>query len=261
MPTMSPIAWQGELAALGFAPGAGAGTYELDGMEFRHDGAWCSLRTTSAVPADPLRGQLGKPGLWKRVRNAGDRAHLVFDLPAMPHGDEADDESPDRDSSLLAWAVATLAGQVPAEWQAPPRRIVDGWLRPGVLTVQAGQLLRQCVLVHRPDRLALTCQLLSAISRELPDWRRAWLHEVVLDAQDRWRLVRFGLAGGDQPAILAEVDFTGCPPASLESVFAIGLGALRWVIAWLVQSADFLGEPGQPSRALEVCSPRASWPA
>jgi len=128
------------------------------------------------------------------------------------------------------------------------------------LTVQAGHLLRQCELIHRPDRLALTCPILTHIPADLPAARRTWLHEVLSDAQNRWRMVRLGLVGNGEEAVLAEVDFSGCPSAVLEHLFPTGLGALCWVVAWLVNSVDFLADVTQASGALEVF-PAGSEPA
>jgi hypothetical protein len=158
--------------------------------------------------------------------------------------------------ACVQWALATESGEAPAGWQPPPREEIESWVPADRLTVQAGPLVRQGQLVCAPERLALRFALVHSIPAGLPEARREWLEEALAEAQDRWRLVRVGLTA-DGAAALAEVDFTGCPRAALEVLFPTGLDALRWVVAGLVNVADFLADAGASCRALEVRRARA----
>src|SRR5262249_28075615 len=106
---------------------------------------------------------------------------------------------------------------------------------------------------HEASRLALVCPILTGIAADLSPARRSWLRALLQDGQDRWRLVRLGLT---ETAAAAEIDLTGVPPLIVESVFRTSLGALRWVVAWLVESAVFLADRAKPCAALEVCPER-----
>jgi hypothetical protein len=119
-------------------------------------------------------------------------------------------------------------------------------------------VLRQGELIHQPNRLAVRFPIVQRVPDDLPPRRREWLREVLIDGQNRWRMVRIGLAEeAGSSAALAEVDLSGCPHGLLESLFAAGLGALRWVVGWLVEAADFLVDGSVACRALEVCQVRA----
>jgi hypothetical protein len=203
-------------------------------------------------------GYIGRPGLWKAVRGAGGEVAPVFEIPEVVFtrgGDDEDGEPVEAArGACFDWALATVGGEPCAGWVPPPLAEVESWVGIGRLTVQHGPWLRQGELIHRQDRLALRFPLVPAVPEELAPPRRAWLEEVLADAQDRWRMVRVGLAGSG--AAVAEVDLSGCPAALLEGLFRTGLDCLRWVVAWLVPSADFLAAGG-PSRALEVRRVRA----
>lgn len=215
---------------------------------------WATLRSSRPLAhADPLRDLLGRPGLWKLVRSPQGVVR-VFELPPLPTDLGEEEDEPLSPDACLAWAQATARGEVPDNWAPPPRSEVDAWLTGGALTVAAGAVVRQGELIHRPDRLALRYPVLLRLPSELSPLRRAWLEELLLDAQDRWRLVRVGLAGD---AAWAEVDLTGCPGPLMECLFRAGRDALRWVVGWLAESTAFLADPGATCRAVEVCSPAA----
>jgi hypothetical protein len=253
--------WQDHLTDLGFIPARDRNGYRLNGTLFTTEGGWPTLQTSRAMPSvDPLRGHLGKPGLWKLVRSARGRGAVrVFELPpvARAPSDDEDEEGHDPSAACLKWALATSAGQLPDGWRPPPRHEVEAWVPAGGLTVQSGPVVRQGELIHAAERLALRFPILPAVPAELPEPRREWLYEVLRDGQDRWRLVRIGLTGsGTSEAVWAEVDMTGCPGPVLEGLFRAGLGALRWVVEWLAGSAVFLADPAVGCRALEVCPVR-----
>jgi hypothetical protein len=255
-----------QLAGSGFTRARPGDELRCNGTAFRFESGWSALR--SAHPddaADPLVGQLGQPGLWKWARDGNGAGFVrVFDLPPLAlgrDGADAEDEGSPL-SACLEWALATAHGRLPDGWGPPPRAEVDGWAPPAALTVQAGPLVRQATVAHGPGRLALTCPLLTRVPEALPPARRAWLRELLLDGQDRWRMVRLGLSGEPHaPAVLAEVDLSGCPPEVAECLFGAGLAALRWVVEWLARPIDFLADAARPSRALEVFPARAEAPA
>jgi hypothetical protein len=252
-----------ELSGAGFSRARPGDEYRCNGAVYRVEGRWSALRSAQPVPAaDPLVDQLGKPGLWKWARDAnGAGAVRVFDLPPLASGPDAEDEGSPL-SACLEWALGTAHGRVPDGWQPPPRVQVDGWAPPAALTVHAGTLVRQATVVHGPGRLALTCPVLTRVPEGLPPARRAWLRELLIEAQDRWRMVRVGFGGeASAPAVLAEVDLSGSPPEVAECLFGAGLTALRWVVEWLARPADFLADAARPSRALEVFPARAEAPA
>jgi hypothetical protein len=254
-----PVApWQTPLEKLGFTPNRRGSGYRRNGTLFTTDGGWSVLRSTQALStADPLRGDLNKPGLWKRVRlGDGPENYRVFDLP--PGAWTAEEESAGPGPGCLAWALATAGGRLTEDWQPPPRDTVKAWLPAGGLTVRSGPVVRQGELIHGPGRLALRFPVLSCLPDNLSPARQAWLGELLRDGQNRWRLVRLGLTGEDEPAAaLAEVDLSGCPHALLESLFGASLAALRWVVEWLVQGADFLADTAVACQALELCPERA----
>ncbi len=249
-----------QLLKAGFSRARPGEEFRCNGVLLRDEGGWAVVRSAKpAADADPLEGQLGRPGLWKCVRDADGAGLLrVFDLPRLPDAPEETDGEGERAplAACLEWAAATSHGRLPEGWQPPPRAEVNAWAPPAALTVQAGALVRQASVVYAPDRLALTCPVLTRVPEALPEARRAWLRELLVEAQDRWRMVRVGFAG-EAPAVLAEVDLSGCPPEVVESVFRAGLAALRWVVEWLARPADFLADAALPSRALEVFPARA----
>jgi hypothetical protein len=260
-----PESLEAQLHQLGFRRSRVGVGYRRDGLVFKTEGRWSTLQAAAAeADVAPLHGQLGRPGLWKPLPGGG-RPLSVFDLPhaaltAAADADE-DEEAAAPFEACLAWALATAEGRVPDGWAPPPRSEVESWLPPGGLTLQVGPFVRQGTLAHGPDRLALTFPVLPRIPDDLPESRRAWLAALLLDAQT-WRLVRVGLT--DAPghrAAYAEVDLTGAPAAALECLMRTGLGALRWVVQWLVGPAAFLADGARACRALEEVCPWAGQPA
>jgi hypothetical protein len=255
---LAPERWDTDLVALGFRRRE-TGAYRRNGTLFTPGRGWITIEESpESANDDPLTGQLGRPGLWKCIRSAGGVRRL-FELPetalAAPEP-ESDEEPRSPLRACVEWALATAGGSLSDGWQPPPYAEVESWIPIGRLTLQLGPLLRQGELIHAPNRLALRFPIVSAIPVALPEARRAWLRELLADAQERWRLVRVGLTA-DETAALAEVDLSCCPHAVLEGLFRTGLDALRWVVEWLVKSADFLADADAACRAVEVCPVRA----
>lgn len=249
-------AWEQPLAELGFARSRRGEGYRFNGTLFTREGDWATLRTVAPLSAsDPLRCQLGKPGLWKMVGGVGGKAvQRVFDVPPLPMETEDEAEAMSNFRACLSWALRTETGEPPRDWHPPSRAEVEAWIPQGSLTIRSGTHVRQVALEYGPDRLALTCPLLTAVPDQLSAARRGWLNELFCDGQDRWRMVRIGWVG--EAGVTAEVDLSGAPAGLMECVFRAGLDALRWVVQWLAQSAAFLADAAQACRAVEVCPVR-----
>ena len=104
-------------------------------------------------------------------------------------------------------------------------------------------------------RLAFDFPIVPKIPPDLSAARKEWLRELLTDGQDRWRLVRIGLAGDSE--VHAEVDLTGAPHEALEELVRVGVDALRLVVSSLVEPADFLVNGADDCRAVEIRPNRA----
>jgi len=266
------------LEALGFSRVPGADTWRHNGVSFAAEGAWGVLRTSAAVAGDPLAAQWGRAGLWKAVsvgmrhrrpaRGAsvgarGSRFRRIFELPlatvAEREGDAdagaAEGRAVSPFEAAIAWGLATLDGQCPPGWRAPARAEVEKHVPPGGLTMRSGAHARQGEVVADGGRLALRMAILAHLPAGLSECRLAWLRQLLLDAQDRWRLVRLAPVAdaGDGP-VEAEVDLTGAPPWLLDGLVPVAASALRHAVAWVVGPCAFLAHAVREPRALALCS-------
>lgn len=246
----TPDAWHSDLKAMGFRRSRSGTGFQHNGLAVRPDRRWLTAAAKAGREEDPLWGQLGRPGLWKPVSSAP-QVQREFHLPlsvlsaggSAGEDGEEDEEAPDLLEACVAWASATAIDDLPAGWECPARDEVESWIPQGGLTLQAGRLVRQGSLICQRDRLALRMPIVAELSGELSRSRRGWLEEILLDAQDRWRMVRIGMEGQpEQPGVAAEVDLSGAPPVVLEALFTISLDALRWVASWLVKSAGLVAD-------------------
>jgi len=255
--TKTPDAWHSALKELGFRRARNGSGFRHNGLVVKPRRRWLVATARGAKGEDPLCGRLGKPGLWKPVTE-GTKVRREFHLPlsvlsveAVP-GDE-DEEAADPLEACVRWISATALDDVPAGWECPARDEVESWIPDGGLTLRSGTLVRQGTLVCGPDRLALRIPLVREVHAGLSEARRAWLGELLLDAQNRWRMVRIGLEGDPgREAVMAEVDLSGAPPVVLEALFRTGLDALRWVASWLVMSAGLVADARVGSRLCEI---------
>ena len=218
-------------------------------VQFHLRSGWGTFETTGGRrPKDPLRGQLGLPGLWKLSANGhGATAHRVFELP--PSITPRRDAEPARFDLLSAWAHATVDGRPDRGWSPPPREDIERLLPEGALTLQVGAVALQGALDHDDSRLALDFPIVPRIPDDLPPARAAWLEELLADAQNRWRMVRIGIDG---VTAAAQIDLSGAPHDTLAPLVRIGVDALRHVVSSLVEPADFLVNGADGSRAVEV---------
>lgn len=189
------------------------------------------------------------------LNGGADEDHL--ENGAGGHGLESDAGDADVLSLWLAWALATKDGDAPAGWRCPSRPEIEAWIGPGEPLARSGAIIRQGAVVRGENRLALRLPILPVVRTPLPEHRAAWLDALLEDAAERWRMVRIGMPGdAASPLALAEIDFTGAPPALLPDLVRTGVQVLRLVVEWLALPAAFLANGRLPCRALEVCLPR-----
>jgi hypothetical protein len=250
--------WEKELAAAGFAARNGGHCYTLNGITLRFMDRWISLESdTLGKTADPLTRQMGKPALWKCVRTPAGHNRQVFEFPlSVAAGTEpgVDDEiekaaSPLR--TMLAWALDTLNKERPNNWRSPACRQVQALIPAKALTVQCDTDARQGELVCKSQRLAFRFPILLSIPEDLSATRLYWLRRLLIETQNRWKLVRMGFYSDRvKTAALAEVDLSGAPPGMLPDLVKIALAALKGAVAWAVPSAAFLIDGAMDSSAL-----------
>lgn len=223
-------------------------------ISFRVRDGWGTFATLRRPGhADPLRRQLGRPGLWRHTTDSDGVLRTVFELPPPTLPQRGSDG--DGFAALARWVLATADGRVDRVWTAPPEEDVQRWVADSALTLQVGSLLRRGSLVRDEHRLSLGFPIVADIPRDLRVARKRWLRELLADAQDHRPLVRIGLA--PQVGARAEVDFSGAPHAVLEQLVPIGLEAVRLAVASLVEAAEFLVHGADGCRALEVRPDRA----
>ena len=244
-------AWGGVLQGLGLRP-SGDG-YRDRKIRFRVRSGWGTFESNGSQRSDPLRGQLGRPGLWKLSVDARGAVRGVFELPpSLLALAESDVE---RFEDVAGWALATAGGKADKSWSPPTKAEVESWLPDKALTLQVGAIARQGALTLDDDRLMFRFPVVHEIPRSLSAARKAWLRELLVDAQNRWRLVRIGMNGRSE--VQAQVDLTGAPHHALEELVPIGTDALRLVVSSLVEPADFLVNGAEGCRAVEVRPNRA----
>ena len=240
------------LARAGFTP-ISATHYRYRALHLAIGPHWCEIEAAdSPVP-------LNSPGLWKRVGTSGE-ARRLFVLPRRIWDDAASTDSSFADGTTvldqcLQWALSTVGEARPSEWQPPARAEVESWFKADHLTVIVGSVLRQGEVICEPGQLAIRFQLVPELPADLPESRRAWLRALLDEAQDRWHLVRLGIAtdADGQSSVVAEVDLTGVPYELAQDLFVISLEALRWVVQWLGETTDWLADATVASELLAVC--------
>lgn len=247
-------AWCAVLQDLGLRADDDDQTYRNGRIVFRVRSGWGVFESKGKVRrSDTLRGQLGRAGLWKLLRDDRGSVRRVFELPpqilALAEWDAA------RFEAVAGWALATAGGKAGRCREPPARAEVERWLPEKALSLQVGPIVRQGTLTVEDGRLALGFPVVSQIPQDLPAGPDAWLRELLVDAQNRWRLVRIGWNGTAN--VQAEVDLTGAPHEVLEELVQISVDALRIVVSSIVEPADFLINGARGCRAVEVRPNRA----
>jgi hypothetical protein len=252
LPSTLPGASSGALARAGFTP-ISATHYQRRALHLAIGPHWCAIE----APDSPI--PLHSPGLWKRVGTKGE-ARRIFILPRRlwDEAASADTSFEDEASVLdrcLRWALADDDDAVSSTWQPPLRAEVESWFKAEQLTVVTGSLLRQGEVICESGQFAIRFQIVPELPTDLPASRRAWLQALLDEAQDRWHLVRLGIATDveGQSSAVAEVDLTGIPHELAQDLFVISLEALRWVVQWLGETTDWLADATVASELLAVC--------
>jgi len=250
--------WEKALAAAGFEIGRAGHCYTLNGVTLRFRDRWISLEADAPCnTADPLTHQIGKPALWKYVKTPAGRMRELFEFPLpVAAGAECgfDDEIEKAGSALptmLAWALDTLNRDRLNGWRSPEYRQVQSMFPAKALTVQCDTDARQGELVCKSHRLAFRFPIVLHIPEDLSEARFHWLRRLLIETQNRWKLVRMGFNGGAiKTAALAEVDLSGAPLEVLPDLVKIALAAIKGAVAWAVPSAVFLIDGAIDSSAL-----------
>jgi hypothetical protein len=231
------------------------------GYALEQEGAWLVAKERTSTSGDPLRDFLGLPGLWRGLRVKGgsgagnsERVQRVFELaPAIrqvadPWGDPEHEADPD--AGLLDWAAATARGRFSGEVRPPCTEDIEEWAPPRSRRIRAGSHVSQVEVIADASRVALVVPALVPVPSGLSQTREAWLAELCHDAQERWRLVRFGIDDSRQ-SVRAEVDLTGAPSELYRVLFELCLTALTASAAWALPGLSLVVDSSIRSRMLD----------
>jgi hypothetical protein len=164
----------------------------------------------------------------------------------MDDSPDFDDDPTDANSMerLLGWCTATLAGRAPAGWKAPTADELRTLASAQQWSIQCGPHVRPVDLISTPRRTAMRVTLMDSVSEELSAARRQWLAGLIDAANERRRLVRLGFDGDAQrTSIVAELDFTGCPPQWQATLIPTALAAVQHVTVQLLPTLSLLCDP------------------
>ena len=154
--------------------------------------------------------------------------------------------------AIETWCGEAGEGNIPEDWSPPCQGELDHILTKDALTIRHNSLLREIkILDDKEYVLRLT---LAEIEGELSPRRSEWLDAFLTAASAYWPLVHFGLTP-DGRAAVAEVNFTGAPPEVLETLLQPALDSFRWIVAGLVETAEFIASPESESGVLEDLLP------
>lgn len=206
-----------------------------------HSLSVCGKWLVVEAAAGELRPRLGSFGPWKA---AGERIDVfevpvaaIFDAPSID-----DDESCDRAVAELAgWYAAAQLGATPAGWMPPDAARLRKATGPEAWSLQIGAQVRQVELDVEAQRAALRVTLATAEVRPSAA-RYERLRDLVGFTDRQWRWVRLGVVDGDRPRVVAEVDLTGCPAATFETLTLHALTALRRVAEQMLTTVLLLSD-------------------
>jgi hypothetical protein len=250
----APVRWPADADALGFTADP-RGERVRNGSVLRSEGGWLAVAMRKSSVGNPWGDLLGAPGLWRGLRERSLRAapkwNLVFDLPPLLSPETPEEvaaEHPCR--ALVCWAEATLDGSAPRGWTPPERAEVEDWAPPVRRGVRAGAEVAQIDLVVEPKRFALVIPALARVPAELPPARLGWLEEICCDAQERWRMVRFGI-DRTTSSVRAEVDLTGAPSDRARPLAELALAALRCSAEWALPALSLATDSALTTQLLD----------
>ena len=243
--------WTEIAEALGFTHDA-SGCWTRRQLELTSEGRWLVLTSRDALTGDPLRDLLGAPGPWRSLRCA-DQWTLGCEIPLV--SSRRGESAPIHASlasleSLVAWAEATADGAVPSDFRPPATEQLVDWIPPRQRSLRAGSLTREIEVIVSAARLTLAVSSLVRLPEDLSPARRSWIDELCRNAQQSWRLVRFGIDEG-QSRVRAEIDLTGVPCEEAEPLAGLGLAALTAAAVWALPGLAIAADTGIESQVLE----------
>jgi hypothetical protein len=243
------------LTHLGFWQ-VGSASFASDKCRLELDQTWSTFEIKRpGRMTDPLSGQVGTHGPWKRITRGG-RCRLVADVPTQVLRDQCDPDIDDENGtmeSIVEWLMHSSSGGSFDTWQPPDLDEIESWQGPEKLTVVAGAYVRQGTLQRASGRLSVRIPLVPVIPPQLPKSRWNWLRAVLVDDQNRHRAARIGLVGEpSQQSIVAEIDLSGAPAGALPALFTSSLAALKHTVQWSIHTLGFLVDLDVECRALEV---------
>jgi hypothetical protein len=244
-----------ELCNLGFIKVAN-GQYAHGRIKFKFDEYWPVLEfdVPNTIKIDPLCcEQLGQPGLWKYVIS-DNMTKRRFDIPpdtlTLPLANSSERAVNSVFKEFISWAILT-ADQKPL----PKSSYLPSWKEMGLsmndFVIQYDRFIRNICLVNENQALALRLSLLSFVPK-LDKPRLGYLRRILIDAQNRWRLVRITL-GHPGESIEAEINFSGAPGSILRILIQSGLNVLSSLCKWLIVSVDLLADASLQSNIFETC--------
>jgi hypothetical protein len=252
--------WKRELVAAGFSFDRQNQRNTRNGIRLAFDDQWIQLRSTSPLNiSDPLNALMGEPGIWKLIAFKDRQPWKVLEFPLFitaennPDFEALCEAAQSPLAATLKWAWDTLNGKPLNGWCCPSKENLMNLLSPEGLTVQCGPYARQGELICTPKRLALRFPLIFNVCDDLPESHYYWLRNLLIDAQNRWKMVRIGFRHeSSATSVQSEVDLSGAPLSVLAGLFTVSLSALHAVAAWVVPSAEFLVEHTADIWALSV---------
>jgi hypothetical protein len=244
----SKIQCERDLVAAGFSLTRANRTSNSEDIKFTFCDQWIQITSRSSLNIpDPLNALMGEPGLWKIVTEKDGQPRKIFEFPIAMVAEN----NPECGLSIkaakpsltraLGWARRTLVGERTNDWRSPPKQELLKLLDPQSLTTHSSLHARQGELVCQPNRLALRFPILFNVPNDLPQTHYFWLRNLLIDAQNRWKMVRVGFRNeSSATSVQAEVDLSGVPHSVLEDLLTVALAALQALVAWVVPSAEFL---------------------
>lgn len=242
------------LLKLGFRRSS-IGDYTFDNIRIKMDSSWMTIEKSllQKSDVDPLQDQLSYPGLWKYV-SEDDILKIRFDLPLSILNFSKENDSDKTLTSVfeatLTWAISTSDRRLNS-WSVASLENTT-LSKKEEFIVQHDQFIRRGYLVCEDHVLALRIPISDHVPAELEIIRRNWLHAILLEAQNRLRMVRFRqlLQGGP---IEAEIDLSGTPSVLVESLMRIGFDVLSECVKWLIASVDVLTSQKLETNIFRVC--------
>jgi hypothetical protein len=240
--------WEKAVVAAGFSLDHRNASISRNGIGLTVDNHWLQLKSDPAPNiADPLNAVNGEPGIWKLIADKDRQIRKVFEFPLFIITETNTDfgatskEMPRPLSEALKWARVTLSDTRRIGWDGPSEQDIVNLLPRTGLTAQCGPYVRQGNLICKPDRLLLCFPLILNLSNDLPESHYFWLRKVLIDAQNRWKMVRVVFRHNTSAtSVQAEVDLSGAPRSVLAGLVTVAISALHAVAAWVVPSAEFL---------------------